>query len=149
MSDAPPPLRWNDLYSEAELYKSALRVYTKPLFQWRKALSVSTDGRNLYDLAGRGLRCLDAMHRSLQRQTFAFRPAVALPYNFNGKRRTLYVAPWEERIVDLLLYRTLNRALHGWFSRTRMPTATAPTFWTVARERSRGCFAPLAGPGIS
>jgi hypothetical protein len=109
-------LRWKDVYQEAELYKSALRVYTKPLFQWRKALSVSTDGRNLYDLAGGGLRCLDAMHRALAGHTFRFRPAVALTYNFNGKRRTLYVAPWEERIVDLLLYRALNRALHGWFS---------------------------------
>jgi len=139
MSDAPPPLRWNDLYSEAELYKSALRVYTKPLFQWRKALSVSTDGRNLYDLAGRGLRCLDAMHRSLQRQTFAFRPAVALPYNFNGKRRTLYVAPWEERIVDLLLYRTLNRALHGWFS----PNSYAYRDRTYGLDRCQGEIAQL------
>jgi hypothetical protein len=112
----PALLRWKDVYRETELYKSALRIYTKPLFQWRKALSVSTDGRNLYDLAGRGLRCLDAMHRSLQAQTFQFRPAVALPYNFNGKHRTLYVPPWEERIVDLLLYRALNRSLHGWFS---------------------------------
>ena len=49
-------LRWGDLYREAELYKAAVRVYTKPLFQWRKALSISTDGRTLYDLAGRGLR---------------------------------------------------------------------------------------------
>ena len=46
-------LRWNDVYSEAELYKAALRVYTKPVFQWRKALFTSTDGRNLYDFAQR------------------------------------------------------------------------------------------------
>lgn len=35
--------------------------------------------------------------------------------NFNGKRRTLYIPPWEERIVDLLLHRLLNRKLHRWF----------------------------------
>jgi retron-type reverse transcriptase len=52
----------------------------------------------------------------LQRRTFTFRPALALHYNFNGKHRTLYLAPWEERIVDLLLYRVLNHKLHGWFS---------------------------------
>jgi len=109
-------LRWRELYREAELYKAAVRVYTKPLFQWRKALSVSTDGRTLYDLAGHGLRCLDAMHRALARENFEFRPAVALKYNFNGKRRTLYITPWEERIVDLLLYRLLTRKLHTWFS---------------------------------
>src|SRR5580658_103678 len=109
-------LCWKDLYREADLYKAAVRVYTKPLFQWRKALSTSTDGRNLYDFAGRGLHSLDAIHRALVHQTFEFRPAVALKYNFNGKRRTLYIPPWEERIVDLLLYRLLTRRLHAWFS---------------------------------
>lgn len=110
------PLRWNDLYSEAELYRAAVRIYTKPLFQWRKALSTSTDGKTLYDFAAHGLRGLDFLHRSLERQEFRFRPAVALSYNFNGRQRTLYVSPWEERIVDLMLYRALNRKLHNWFS---------------------------------
>ena len=109
-------LRWNDVYREAELYKAAVRVYTKPLFQWRKALNVSTDGKTLYDLAGRGLRGLHSIHLALKREEFRFRPSVGLKYNFNGKRRTLYIPPWEERIVDLLLYRLLNRRLHGWFS---------------------------------
>ena len=110
------PLRWSDVYQEADLYKAAVRLYTKPLFQWRKALSTSTDGRTLYDLAGGGLRSLDAIHRLLNDQRFEFRPAVALNYNFNGKHRTLYISPWEERIVDLVLYRALNQRLHDWFS---------------------------------
>jgi hypothetical protein len=110
------PLRWNNLYSETELCRAAVRIYTKPLFQWRKALSVSTDGKTLYDFAAHGLRGLDSLHRSLERQDFRFRPAVALHHNFNGKQRTLYVSPWEERIVDLMLYRALNRKLHNWFS---------------------------------
>jgi len=110
------PLRWNNLYSETELCRAAVRVYTKPLFQWRKALSVSTDGKTLYDFAAHGLRGLDSLHRSLERREFRFRPAVALHHNFNGKQRTLYISPWEERIVDLMLYRALNRRLHHWFS---------------------------------
>lgn len=109
-------LRWDGVYSEAELYKAAIRVYTKPVFQWRKALFTSTDGKNLYDFAERGLARLAAIHAALQRKAFEYRPAVALHYNFNGKHRTLYVPPWEERIVDLLLYRGLNRKLHDWFS---------------------------------
>ncbi len=109
-------LRWQDVYREAELYKAAVRVYTKGLFQWRKALFTSTDGRTLYDLAGHGLRSLDALHHSLRCESFEFRPAAALDFNFNGKRRTLYISPWEERIVDYLLYRVLNRKLHRWFS---------------------------------
>jgi hypothetical protein len=110
------PLCWSNVYSEAELCRAAVRVYTKPLFQWRKALSTSTDGKTLYDFAARGLRGLDSLQRSLERQDFHFRPAVALHYNFNGKHRTLYVSPWEERIVDLMLYRVLNCRLHNWFS---------------------------------
>jgi retron-type reverse transcriptase len=114
--EAMRSLRWRDVYREAELYKAAVRVYTKPVFQWRKALSTSTDGKTLYDFATRGLARLDAIHGSLQARSFEFRPAVALHYNFNGKHRTLYIPPWEERIVDLLLYRILNRRLHNWFS---------------------------------
>ena len=38
-AEAACPLRWRDVYSEAELYKAAVRLYTKPVFQWRKALS--------------------------------------------------------------------------------------------------------------
>jgi retron-type reverse transcriptase len=109
-------LRWSEVYREVELYKAAVRVYTKPLFHWRKALNVSSDGKTLYELAARGLRGLDAIHNALVREEFQFRPAIGLKYNFNGKRRTLYIPPWEERIVDLLLYRVLNKRLHRWFS---------------------------------
>jgi hypothetical protein len=108
------------------------------LFQWRKALSTSTDGATLYDFASRGLRNLEALHRSLRRREFTFRPAVALHYNFNGKHRTLYIAPWEERIVDLLLYRVLNQRLHAWFS---------PGAWAY-RDHGYGldgCQARIAG----
>src|ERR1700747_1291237 len=109
-------LRLRDACREPELYKAALRVYTKPLFLWRKALNVSSDGRTLYDLAARGLNGLAEIHEQLRDQRFRFRPSVGLKYNFNGKRRTLYIPPWEERIVDLLLYRVLNRRLHHLFS---------------------------------
>ncbi len=137
------PLRWNDIYREAELYKAAVRLYTKPLFHWRKALSVSTDGRTLYDLAGGGLRNLDAIHGSLQDERFQFRPAVALKYNFNGKRRTLYISPWEERIVDLLLYRALNQKLHGWFS----PHSYAYRDRTYGLDRCQARIARALRPG--
>lgn len=107
---------WKDLYREAELYKAAVRLYTKPLFSWRKALSTSTDDRTLYDFARKGLRNLDRLHGSLSRGEFQYRKGRALHFNFNGKHRTLYLYPWEERLVDLLLYRLLNRRLQEWFS---------------------------------
>jgi hypothetical protein len=109
-------IRWRDVYREAELYKAAVRVYTKPLFLWRKALRTSTDGKTLYDFAAHGLKGLESIHRQLLNEEFHFRPSIGLKYNFNGKRRTLYIPPWEERIVDLLLYRLLNRRLDRYFS---------------------------------
>ena len=110
-------LRWCDLYREAELYKAAVRLYTKPLFSWRKALFASTDKRDLYDFARSGLHNLAHIHRVLTRESFSFRPAVVLHRNFRGKQRTLYIYPWEERLVDLLLYRLLSSRLHEWFSK--------------------------------
>ncbi len=112
----PARLRWSTLYREAELYKAAVRLYTKPLFDWRKALVSSTDERTLYDFARTGLANLQRLHRELAAGRFHFRPGLALKRNFNGKRRTLYVFPWEERLVSLLLYRLLNRALDRSFS---------------------------------
>jgi hypothetical protein len=110
-------IRWRDLYREADLYKAAVRLYTKPLFTWRKALFASTDKRDLYDFARAGLRNLAEMHDALAHESFSFRPSVALHRNFRGKPRTLYIYPWEERLVDLLLYRLLSARLHEWFSR--------------------------------
>ena len=109
-------LRWRDVYREAELYKAAVRIYTKPLFSWRKALFASTDKKDLYDFARSGLHNLADIHRALTRESFSFRPCVALHRNFRGKRRTLYVYPWEERLVDLLLYRLLSARVHNWLS---------------------------------
>ena len=116
-SSARQRLRWSDVYREADLYKAAVRLYTKPLFSWRKALFASTDKRDLYDFARSGLHNLAEIHRALTRESFSFRPAVALHRNFRGKRRTLYIYPWEERLVDLLLYRLLSARLHEWFSK--------------------------------
>jgi hypothetical protein len=109
-------LRWDSIYREAELYKTAVRLYTKPLFNSRKALGCSTDGETLFDFARRGLKNLDLLHRALVGRRFRFRPALALKRNFNGKERVLYVQPWEERLVSLLLYRLLNRTLDRHFS---------------------------------
>jgi hypothetical protein len=140
MKSETNPLQWKDVYREAELYKAAIRVYTKPLFQWRKALNVSSDGGTLYDFAARGLRGLDTLHRALAREAFEFRPSVGLKFNFNGKRRTLYIPPWEERIVDLLIYRLLNQRLHSWFSDHSYAYRERGFALDVCQQRIAGCL---------
>ncbi len=111
-----PSLSWKGLYKEAALYQAALKLYTKALFQWRKALSTSSDGKTLYDFARTGLERLDSVHGRLESATFHFRAGTARTHNFNGKIRTLYIYPWEEKVVDLLLYRLMNAKFHALFS---------------------------------
>ena len=110
------PARFDRLYHQVALYEALLRAYTRPLFSWRKALARSHDGRTLYDFARHTTANAEALHRALTSNTFRFREGIALRYNFNGKKRTIYLFPWEERIVDLLLYRMLNRCFHSAFS---------------------------------
>ena len=100
------------VYSELALHQAVIRAYSKPLFTWRKALGSSHDGRTLYDFASDSLRNIDQLHRQLSRGEFVFRPGIELHFNTNGKDRTIYLYPWEERIVDLLLYRELTKYFH-------------------------------------
>ena len=103
------------VYSELALHQAVIRAYSKPLFTWRKALGMSHDGRTLYDFARHSLKNIHTLHQQLAGGTFKFRPGIALHYNFNGKHRTINLFPWEERIVDLLLYRVLTHYFHGVF----------------------------------
>ena len=109
----PAPLTFSSEYTEAALYEAALKVYTKPLFDPSKGLVRSHDGRTLYEFAARGTRNLQRLHAALVAGSFHFRPAVEVHFRRGqGRRRTVYIFPWEERIVDQLLYQTLNKALH-------------------------------------
>ena len=103
------------VYSELALHQAVIRAYSKPLFTWRKALGMSHDGRTLYDFARHSLKNIHTLHQQLVAGAFHFRPGIALHYNFNGKHRTINLFPWEERIVDLLLYRVLTKYFHNAF----------------------------------
>ena len=99
------------IYSELALHQAALRAYTKPLFAWRKALGMSHDGRTLYDFASDSLQNVSRLHKQLSKGQFGYRPGIELKFNTNGKERTIYLYPWEARIVDLMLYRELTKYL--------------------------------------
>jgi len=105
--------RFRRLYGELELYRALVKTYTKPLFSWRKALSMSHDRRTLYDFARHTPQNAERLHRALTREGFHFREGLQLCYNFNGRHRTIYLFPWEERIVDVMLYRMLNCHFHS------------------------------------
>ncbi len=108
---------FRSLYSELALHKAALKVYTKPLFFWRKALQRSHDGLTLYDFARNTAKNLEQLNLALRNQTFHFREGLEIQYRIHSKRRTIYLFPWEERMVDLLLYQILNRYFHSTFSK--------------------------------
>lgn len=110
-------LRLCDVYDEPALYKGALALYSKSLFFREKAFSASLDGETLYDFARRGRHRLERLHRRLVSGTFTYRPGAARRYDLNGRVRTFYIYPWEEKVVDLLLYRVLTERLEERFSR--------------------------------
>lgn len=104
------------IYDRAALYEAALRVYTKPLFYREKGLVSSHDGKTLYHFAVRGRLNTERLHRALSDQSFHFRDAVEVHFKRSGRRRTAYIFPWEERIVDELLYQMLNKCFHSLLS---------------------------------
>lgn len=116
MGDKAPQLAWDQLYNETKLYKATLKTYTKSIFRWSSALVTSHDDKTLYEFAKRGTRNIESIHKKLSQKNFVFRPGKKLSYNFNGKLRDIYIYPWEERIVDTLLYNLINDELHNYFS---------------------------------
>jgi hypothetical protein len=109
---------FGSLYTEAALYKAVIKVYTKPLFYPRKAVFVSHDNRTLYHFARHAARNVEALHRALVNREFHFREGIVCLFRIGVNRpRTLYIFPWEERIVDQLLYQMLNKHFDSAFSK--------------------------------
>ena len=109
-------LKFNEIYQREALYRSALALYTKSLFFRRKALTSSWDGGTLYDFACQCPKELDQLHKELVNRKFTFSPAKPLKIYRSGKERTVYIWPWRERVVDLMLYQQLNQRLDQYFS---------------------------------
>jgi hypothetical protein len=108
--------RFAALYREPDLYRAVLKTYTKSLFFWRKAISRSHDDRTLYDFARRTPQNVDRLHEMLRRGSFHFREGIEVTFRLSSKERSVFIFPWEERIVDLLLYLMLNRHFDAEFS---------------------------------
>lgn len=108
---------WDQIYNEAWLLKAMLKLHTKALFNRQKAFTTSHDGRTFFDFTQHSTRHLKKIHDKLKAGRFEFRPAQARHHIFNGKSRTLYLLPWEERIVDTLLYLLLNEVLGNQMSK--------------------------------
>ena len=67
---------FNSIYSRLALYATILQVYTKPLFSWRKALTMSHDGRTLYEFAKHTPQNTEMLHTALVRNEFHFREGI-------------------------------------------------------------------------
>lgn len=109
-------LTWEKIYSTSALYKAALKVYTKSLFQSRKARAKSVDDVNLYDYASHTRQNLKKLNKSLANKSFHFRCGYKKTYKLKGKTRAIYVYPWEEKIVDTLVFDELDKRLNNFFS---------------------------------
>ena len=109
-------LKFNEIYQRETLYRSALALYTKSLFFRQKARTASWDGGTLYDFASNGAKELDLLHKKLVNRKFTFSPAKPLKIVRSNKERIVYIWPWNERVVDLMLYQQMNQRLDRYFS---------------------------------
>ena len=109
-------LQFNKLYKKEALYKSALALYTKAIFYRNKAKTTSLDGKTLYDFAGNTPKEMLNLHKSLANKNFSFSPAKVAKITSGNKERTVYIWPWNERVVDLMLYQLLNQKLDKLFT---------------------------------
>lgn len=100
---------WPQFYSEQLLYKSALDLAIKSLFNRRKAINVSHDNETLYDYFTGYRGELKQLHKDLASKKFNFSPVKHKHVKFYNKDRDLYIETWRDRIVDLILYRRLNQ----------------------------------------
>ena len=111
-------LKFNEIYQRETLFRSALALYTKSLFFRKKATTASWDGGTLYDFASHGTKELDLLHKKLVNRKFTFSPAKPLKIVRSGKERIVYIWPWDERVVDLMLYQQINQRIDQHFSRS-------------------------------
>ena len=109
-------LKFNEIYQRETLFRSALALYTKSLFFRKKACTTSWDGGTLYDFASNGMKEIDLLHKKLVNRKFSFSPAKPLKIVRSGKERIVYIWPWNERVVDLMLYQQMNQRLDRYFS---------------------------------
>jgi len=107
---------WKDIYSEAELFKSALKMYLKPLYTPSKGFIQSKDQVTFYDFAINTSKNLEMIHKSLIKENFIYKPGIVKKMEVNGKTKCLYIYPWEEKIVDTVLYRSLTKKFDSYFS---------------------------------
>lgn len=110
-------LKWKDVYSEAELLKAALKLYTKPLYAPRKGHTKSHDNVTIYDFALSTPKNLQILHRQLAGSTFTYEPGLVRTIRTRDKTKNLYIYPWREKIVDAMLYHILTRQFNNFFSK--------------------------------
>jgi len=79
---------WKNLYNPGEIYQSALKLYTKTLFNRKKGLATSHDDQTLFDYATHTNSNLDRLITSLNKQQFSFSESESHHFSFNGKERT-------------------------------------------------------------
>jgi len=113
----PRKLEFDEIYRREHLYRSVVSLYTKSLFFRQKARTTSWDGKDLYDFAQHSEKEIRHLHQELTQHTFQFSPAKVIILHRKGKDRTVYIWPWRERVVDLMLYQVLEAKLDCLFGK--------------------------------
>lgn len=106
-------LKFSDIYSTEALYESAFVLYNKAMFFPKKAKVRSYDNKSLYDFGISFQTTIRKIQKQLEKQSFLFGPLLEKTIILGDKSRQLYLSPWEEKLVETMLYRLLDRKLNS------------------------------------
>ncbi len=108
-------MKWKTEYSEAELLRATLKLYTKSLHTPTKAFCHAQDEASLYSFAVDTTKNLRKLNQRIE-SGFEFKPGTLKKIKVNGKEKSLYIFPWDERIVDTMLYHIVSKKFNKVFS---------------------------------
>ena len=107
-------LQFNSIYSRESLYEAAFVLYNKAVFFPRKAKVKSYDDATLYDYGIRFQSVIREVHKKLCKQEYLFGPLLEKQVKLGDKNRKLYIETWEDKLVETMLYRLLDRKLNNY-----------------------------------
>jgi len=82
---------------------------------YRPAKAYSKSNGTYFDFGSRILKKIKMIHRALRSNKYIFQSYVRKVLVRNGKKRFIYIAEWQDKIVEKWLADSLSVALKNWY----------------------------------
>jgi hypothetical protein len=79
-----------------------------------KGFAKGDDGKTFWESMSKPLKTLNIINQSLH--SYKFSPSSLYIKRIKFKTRKIYISNWQDKIVETFLSKSLNKALHHWYS---------------------------------